>query len=182
MFPDTYFEFYDLPMAFYIDEALLRERYLEFSREYHPDAFTLADEETKEKVEAITAYNNTAYKTLNSFDARLAYILSIKGLISTDEKAIQQEKIDDFEFLSTMMDFNEALMELEFDFDAEKLNKMNNQLIIMKEQAFSEVKSILENYKETEENKENLKKVQNFYKKMKYFLRISEKLSTFAMH
>ena len=181
MFPDNYFEFYDLPIAFYIDEAALRAAYLEFSREYHPDAFTLADDETKEKVEAITAYNNTAYKTLNDFDARLAYILTIKGLISTDEKAIQQEKIDDFEFLSTMMELNEALMELEFEPNAEKAKELHNQLIIMKNEAFSEVKSILEQYNDSAENTENLKKVKNFYKKSKYFLRISEKLSIFAM-
>lgn len=181
MFPDTYFEFYDLPVAFYIDEALLRERYLEFSREYHPDAYTLADAETKEKVEAITAYNNTAYKTLNDFDARLAYILTIKGLISTDEKAIQQEKIDDFEFLSTMMDFNEALMELEFEPEAEKLKDLHNQLTIMQKEAFEQVAADIKNYNDANENAEILKKVKNFYKKSKYFLRISEKLSTFAL-
>jgi molecular chaperone HscB len=180
MLPENYFELYDLPIAFYIDEAILRQRYLEISREYHPDGYTLADADTQRKVEEITTFNNAAYRTLSDFNARLAYILKIKGVLASSEAAAQQERVTDLDFLDDMMQLNEAVMELEFEKNAELYQNTHNALINKQNQAFQAVESLLTNYDDAAENTEILKKIHNFYKKVKYFLRISEKLSIFA--
>lgn len=39
----NYFELYDLPMAFQLDNALVKQRFLALSRKYHPDFFAQAD-------------------------------------------------------------------------------------------------------------------------------------------
>jgi molecular chaperone HscB len=180
MLPENYFELYDLPIAFYIDEAILRQRYLDISREYHPDGYTLADADTQRQVEEITTFNNAAYRTLSDFNARLAYILKIKGVLASSEAAAQQERVTDLDFLDDMMQLNEAVMELEFEKNAELYQNTHNSFIIKQNQAFQAVESLLTNYDDAAENTEILKKIHNFYKKVKYFLRISEKLSIFA--
>jgi molecular chaperone HscB len=176
MLPENYFLLYDLPIAFYLDVDLLRQRYLEISREYHPDGYTLADKETQAKVEEITTFNNAAYRILSDFNSRLAYILQIKGLLED----AQAERVADMDFLGQMMELNEAVMELEFEPNAESYQKIKNQLQILENQALEAAEPLLRHYDDSQRNKENLEKIKNFYKKTKYFLRISEKLSIFA--
>ena len=64
--------------------------------------------------------------------------------------------------------------------NAESYQKIKNQLQILENQALEAAEPLLRHYDDSQPNKENLEKIKNFYKKTKYFLRISEKLSIFA--
>ena len=112
-----YFEFYNFPRSFQVDEKVLRQLYLEHSRKYHPDFHTLSGEVEQARVLDLSTQNNEAFKTLSDPDKRIQYVLKIKGLIEEGEGqgALSQD------FLMDMMDINEAMMELEMDFDAERL-------------------------------------------------------------
>ena len=84
-----YFTFFDLPLSFIIDEKVLKKKYYENSRKYHPDFFTQADEVGQEEALMLSTFNNNAYSTLSDIDKRIKYILQIKkkmagrGTIST---------------------------------------------------------------------------------------------------
>lgn len=176
MLPENYFDFYDLQPRFYLDAEELRARYLEISREYHPDQYALADEATQAQVQAISVYNNRAYQTLSQFDSRLEYILQTHGMTDGDDKAA------DGEFLASIMSLNELLMELEFDADTQTYSKAKQELNKHERELTEALKPLCEQF--DAQNGENageiLQKIKKVYKKTRYLLRISERLHTFA--
>ncbi len=176
MLPENYFDFYDLPHYFYIDEEDLRQRYLEISREYHPDQYALADEATQMQVQAISVYNNLAYEALRTFESRLEYILQAQGF--RDEEG----NTTDGEFLQTVMSLNELLMELEFDADTQTYSKAKRQLAQLQTQLKEEIEPLCRAHdaQNGENADEILQKIKKVYKKTRYLLRISAKLHTFA--
>ena len=111
----NYFDFFEIPIAFAIDETDLRKRFIANSKKFHPDFHTLESEAEQDAVLEKSTINNQAWKTLANANKRMAHILIIKGHMPEEGQAkIPQE------FLIEMMDINEALMELEFDEDPNK--------------------------------------------------------------
>lgn len=110
---ENYFVFYGLQPAADIDTALLKQKYLEMSRQFHPDYFA---EDLRAQTEAmeITAYNNKAFKTLSGKMDRLRYLVQIMG-------GADEHKALDPEFLMEMMDLNERLDELGFSDDKDAM-------------------------------------------------------------
>jgi molecular chaperone HscB len=171
----NYFEFYDLPISFVLNEAALKKTFYANSRRYHPDFFTLETEERQNEILELSTLNTQAYKTLSDFDRRMKYILDLKGVLAEEGKnSLPQD------FLMDMMDINEAIMELEFDFDTTMYQKAQNDAQDIENQIFEEVKPIVENYNDATANEEELKKVKIFYLKKRYCLRILKNLSKFA--
>ena len=80
----TYFEFYDRPISFRVDEAALRRTFLQNSRRYHPDFHTLADEAQQAEMLDRSTLNNEAFKTLSDPDRRIRYVLELKGLLGDE--------------------------------------------------------------------------------------------------
>ena len=87
----------------------------------------------------LSTLNNEAYKTLSDFDKRMKYILEIKAVL--DEEGKNQIPQD---FLMEMMDINEQLMELEFDFDPNIYRKVKSELAQQEKQAYQSIQSIIE--------------------------------------
>src|SRR5690606_32098255 len=97
---DNYFAFYKLPIQFELEKSVLQEKYHQRSRDFHPDFFN-GDQELYQKAVSLTAFNNLAYKTLQSDISRAEYLLSLK----TDS---QEEKLDlPQSFLMEMLELNE---------------------------------------------------------------------------
>ena len=110
----NYFAFFGLPEQLNIDQARLKTTFYENSKKFHPDFYTLASSEEQLSALENSTYNNEGYKVLQNFDSRLKYFLEINNQLAEEgQNQIPQD------FLMEMMDFNEQLMELEFDFDAE---------------------------------------------------------------
>jgi molecular chaperone HscB len=172
----NYFDFFDLPLSFLLDEAELKRRYYAHSKRLHPDFYTLESEEKQAEVLEQSTYNNQAYKTLSNFDARMRYILELKGLMPEEgESKLPQE------FLMEMMEINEELMELEFDFDADVYARVLQQLEQLEQELLAEIAPILESFSEHPESVD-LQPVVDYYFKKKYLLRIRENLGKFAGH
>ena len=114
----NHFQFFDLPVSFYLDEKLLKKRFLLNSKKYHPDFFTLATQEKQAEILERSTHNNLAYKTLSNFDSRMKYILSEKGILGEKGKNTIPQI-----FLMEVMDIQEAIMELEFGFDEKAYNQ-----------------------------------------------------------
>lgn len=79
-----------------------------------------------------------------------------------------------------MMDINEQLMELEFDFDQTIFDAVKQGVESVKKELFDEIEGLIEGYSEEKSGPEELIQIKNFYLKKRYLLRIKENLSTFA--
>lgn len=176
----NYFEFFDLPVAFVLDEAALRKAYLRNSKQYHPDFHTLADEALQAEMLERSTFNNEAYQTLSDPDKRMRYVLQLNGLLGSvgeeggsDKVALPQD------FLMDMMEFNEAMMDLEFDFDPVRYAQTLEAVQRYEQELASEVQPILGSWSEGG-NPADLQVVKNFFLKKRYLLRSLEKLFTFA--
>ena len=171
----NYFEFYDLPISFLLDEGALKKTFYANSKRFHPDFFTLEGEEKQNEILELSTRNTQAYKTLSNVDSRMKYILDLKGVMAEEGK----NKLPQ-DFLMDMMDINEAIMELEFDFDETAYQKILADAQNIESQLFEEIKPILESYKENVTHDLDLEKVKIFYLKKRYLLRILENVAKFA--
>merc|ERR1712127_1087704 len=89
----------------------------------------------------LSTLNNNAFKTLSNFDKRMKYILELKEVLGEEGK----NKIPQ-EFLMEMMEINENLMELEFDFDKNNFDRIQNSLKKLESILLEEVNPYIENY------------------------------------
>ncbi|MEO6759366.1 MAG: iron-sulfur cluster co-chaperone HscB C-terminal domain-containing protein [Saprospiraceae bacterium] len=171
-----YFEFFGLPVSFQVDVAELQKRFYRYSRQYHPDFHTLADGDEQERMLEMSTLNNRAWNTLSNPDQRIRYILEMKGLVGdeTNQPPIPQD------FLMDMMDINEGLMELEFDFEAERYATLQNEVTKLESELEANIRPLLETWTETTGTDAQLQAVRDFYLKKRYLLRIRENLSKFA--
>src|SRR5579863_8354566 len=117
----NYFEFYGIPESFNPDTALLKKKFYELSKQYHPDFYANEDELKQQEILELSTLNNKAYQTLSDPYKRLEYILRTHELLL--EGAKPQLPSD---FLMEMMDINERLMEVD---DAEQLAELNNEVL-----------------------------------------------------
>lgn len=172
----NYFELYGLPPAFAADAAVVKKKYYELSRLYHPDRFAQAGDHERAEALRMAALNNDAYKTLNSADATMAYILKLHELLEEEEKYNLPSA-----FLMEMMDLNEAISEYEMEPENETLrtqavNRIEEQTRQWKE----DVGPLTAQYDAGNHSGELLLKIKDYYFRKKYLLRIQQRIDTFA--
>jgi molecular chaperone HscB len=105
---NNYFQFYGLEEIFGIDLKVLKNHYLEKSKQYHPDYFG-DDPQSQNIAVATSSFNNIAYKTLNSDIRRAQYLVELKLSGNEDGHTLPQA------FLMEMMDLNEAVDDVQED-------------------------------------------------------------------
>jgi molecular chaperone HscB len=171
----NYFELMGIPVSFQLDEDQLRKKFYENSKKYHPDFHTMSDEDKKEEVLELSTLNNLAFKTLSNFDNRFKYILQLTNTIEEGEK---YELSPDF--LMEMMDINEELMELQFDFDASKFEELNTIFKNLENNINDSIINRIHSIPFPQEGEEKLNDLKDLYYRKKYLLRIKENLDKFA--
>jgi molecular chaperone HscB len=99
-----YFAFFELPRKFSIPDNELRRKYLQKSRETHPDFFVATQPERSAEMEENAALLNAAYRNLKDEFLRIRHILELEG--------IDPEKLTlPPAFLMEMMELNETIEE-----------------------------------------------------------------------
>lgn len=171
----NYFEFFDLEPAFFIDETVLKSKFYANSKKYHPDFYTMESAEKQNEVMQLAVTNNKAYKILNNFESRLKYILDIEGSIGEEGSNKLPQS-----FLMEMMDFNEKIMELQFDFDRSTYEECQKELKDLKVNFLEEAQADIDAYRYKNTSPESLENIKLFYLKNRYLLRIQESLLKFA--
>lgn len=172
----NYFELYDIPVSFEPDAAVVKKKFYELSRRYHPDRFTLAGDEERAEVLRMAALNNDAYKVLQNEDATMAYILKINELLEDEEKYNLPP-----DFLMEMMDLNESISEYEMDPENETYkNDAHNMLDAQLDAWKADVEPLLQQFEKGNTSKEILLQIKDYYFRKKYLLRILERINTFA--
>lgn len=169
--PAHYFELYGLEVSFYPDKDEVRRRYLQISRENHPD---LSGSDLDEQANSlkISSENNNAYKTLKDRNLRIRYVLGLLGFGIVDSDKLPPD------FLMDMLEWNERVEEgksaskedqesIEIDF-----NVLNEHLDARLEELSKEF--------DQSGNESILPLLKEICLKQKYLLRLKESIDTFA--
>jgi molecular chaperone HscB len=169
-----YFEFYDIKESFTPDVALLKKKFYELSKEFHPDFHANASDEKQQEILELSTLNNKAWQTLSDPYKRLEYILRRHSLL--EEGAKPQLPGD---FLMEMMDINERLMEVD---DAEELAKLTTEVLAVEDKLKLKLEHAQKGYAQLNDTakEERLNEIADCYYRQKYLLRIKESLDTFA--
>jgi molecular chaperone HscB len=172
----NYFEFYDLPLSFDLDEQKLKKKFYELSKRYHPDFYVNENAEKQAEILELSTLNNKAFQVLSDPLKRIEYILSIHNLLAEGDKYVLPQG-----FLMDMMDVNEALMEMEFDHDELKLAELSQQIDAMELSLFDELKHSTDEFDRRVGKDEEpiLLTIKDVWYRQKYLLRIRESLNKF---
>jgi molecular chaperone HscB len=165
----TYFELFEIPVQLKVNPAALSKKFFELSKRYHPDYYANENEETKAEALEKSALLNRAWKTFQSQEATIKYVLQEKGLLVEEEK---YELPPDF--LMKVLEMNEQLMEMDETTDTRKLSSVISQLL---SEIYAPVKKIVEGYKDTAATEKELLQVKEYYYKKKYLDRIHQQLA-----
>ncbi len=172
----NYFELYQLPVTFYPDPVLVKGKFYELSRQYHPDRFAQTGGEELANAVRMAAMNNDAYKTLRNPDATMAYILKLNSVLEDEEKYNLPPA-----FLMEMMDINEAISDYEAmpgneDVRQMAVNSLNEQLELWDDAT----KLLVQRYDNGQTGEALLLQIKDQYFRKKYLLRIKERIDKFA--
>ncbi len=166
----NYFDFFEIPFSLSVDEKLLKRKFYANSKKFHPDFFTLEGIEQQMHALEQSTLNNKAYNALIDFDKRLHHMLTSKSILEDEgNNSLPQE------FLMEMMDVNEAVMELQFDFDNAQYQKIIEQIEETKEQLLKSIDHIIPK-QEGHISDVDYDDLKNYYLKSKYLNRLTENI------
>jgi molecular chaperone HscB len=170
----NYFDFYGIPESFNPDQAALKKKFYQLSKQYHPDFYANEDDAKQQEILELSTINNKAYHALSDPAKVLEYILRLHNLVS--EGAKPQLPGD---FLMEMMDINERLMEVE---DKEELGHITAEVLAIEGDINEELAGLIKDYEQLNDTakESRLNDIANIYYRQKYLLRIKESLDTFA--
>jgi molecular chaperone HscB len=101
----NYFEVFGLPRVLSLDLKALEKTFHELSRKHHPDYFTTAPAEERQRALQMTATLNDAYRTLRQPVRRVEHLLEIEGFKPDGSKVPKS-------FLMEVFEINEQLEEV----------------------------------------------------------------------
>lgn len=140
MLEKDYFSLFELSPHFLVDTAVVRRKYLQLSKQFHPD---FSDIEEQKKVELISEYINKAYNTLSNPYLLLQYYLEYKGLYSSKSPSVLPK-----DFLMEMMEINDDLEIAKEKNNTVFLSDILSQIESKLKQTYEKAKSValLEDY------------------------------------
>ncbi|HQX97202.1 MAG TPA: iron-sulfur cluster co-chaperone HscB C-terminal domain-containing protein [Chitinophagaceae bacterium] len=159
-------------MQLKVDRTALSKKFFELSRTYHPDFFTNESDEKQAEVLEKSAILNKAWKTFQSSDATIKYVLMEKKLLEEEEKYELPPA-----FLMEVMDINELLMDTD---DAEATKNIQQTIDNLQAEIYEPVVKTVEEYKEGVTTEAELLQVKDYYYKKKYLDRIRQQLAGMA--
>lgn len=169
-----YFELYGLLISFKPDLKLVKLKFYELSKKYHPDFFINETEEKQQEVLELSTLNNKAFQVLNDPQKRIHYILSLKGLLEEGENYKLPQS-----FLMDMMDVNEALMDLQIEPDAARLSQVKLEIDGIEASLNQELESLANafDHQDPATQEATLLAIKDVYYRSKYLYRIRESLA-----
>jgi molecular chaperone HscB len=102
---EDFFSLLGLPREYALDQSELQRRFRELSRQLHPDRFARAEaRERRLSLERATRLND-AYRTLEDWRLRAAYLLKLAGV----DVFVEGRTFADPDFLEEQLEWREAL-------------------------------------------------------------------------
>ncbi len=168
-----YFAFYGLPVGFNPDVSVVKQKFYELSKKYHPDFYINESQEKQDEVLELSTLNNKAYQLLRDPQQRLQYVLELKGLLQEGEGYKLPQ-----DFLMEMMEINEALMDLQFDPDAERLADLKKEVNGVEAALTLEIAGLTASFDTigAEEQAQTLLRIKDLFYRNKYVFRLRESI------
>jgi molecular chaperone HscB len=167
----TYFELFGIPVQLRVDTSKLSKKFFELSKKYHPDYFANEDEAARDNALEKSALLNRAWKTFQSPDDTIKYVLQEKGLIEEEKYELPPD------FLMEVMEINEQLMDA--DEEAIQIN-LKSKIGNLQAGIYEPVKKVVENYQESIVTEKELLQVKEYFFKKKYLDRLHQQLAGMA--
>lgn len=164
----NYFELFEIPVQLKVDTAALSGKFFALSRQFHPDYFAQATDEVQAETLEKAALLNKAWKTFQSPDSIIKYVLQLKVLLQEEEKYDLPPA-----FLMEVMEINELLMDSD---EPGQLNEIKSTITNLENEIYAPVKEIIENYMEGVTTEKELLQVKEYYYKKKYLDRLMREL------
>lgn len=123
----THFDVFELPPSYALDPQDLERRYRERSRVWHPDRFSRAPASERTAVLQRATDLNEAYRTLRSDARRAEYLLKLQGVDVNQESPGTMPALDP-EFLASVLELREELMEARVGGDRQRLTAIDQQV------------------------------------------------------
>lgn len=160
----NYFELFELPQGFFPDPAIVRKKYYELSRKFHPDFFVQQGEVAREQAEEKLKEVHAAYTVLSDAGKTMAYLLELEtGMIAEEKYALSPD------FLMEMMELNEALQEAE---TAEARAEVTKSILDKKRELYENIKPMLEAYQPGIISPEAMLPIKEYFYRQKYIQRL----------
>jgi molecular chaperone HscB len=168
---NNYFTHFGINPSFLVDQKELKKRFIQISRENHPDYHTLHESRLQEESLRVTTLNNEAYKTLKDFISTIQYCFLRFGPkeIILNSHSIPQD------FLMEMLDINDEIMEAQINKSSDQ-----NSLILMKldsmiDAIYAEIDPILP-HSPSQLDISQWSALADYYAKFKYLSRLKSNL------
>jgi molecular chaperone HscB len=158
----NYFELFELEISPVIDKSLLSKKYLQLQKRFHPDNYSLSDENEQTLSLEMSSLINKAFAVFKDDIKTIGYFLEIKGLISEDEKYQLPSA-----FLMEMMEVNEQIDD--GNFVASSVDNIQHGLD-------HEIRFLMQK-NASDFSDDELLKIKEFYYKKKYLKRILDRLT-----
>jgi molecular chaperone HscB len=172
--PD-HFGLFGLPERFAIDLQALERRYLELSREHHPDRH--ATKSSSDRLVAVqrTTDVNAAYKVLRDEFHRAEHLLRRRG-IETSEAAAQDHRATvDSSLLMEVMELREALSDARGENDVARVATLATHVRLKQEATWAEIR---ESFSQLDAgNEQALPAIANALTKIRYYRRFLDEVS-----
>lgn len=140
-FTSNYFQLFNLPETYELDQQTLNDAYREQQGEVHPDRFANADEAEKLRAVQLSSYLNEAYETLKSPLRRAAYLLSMHDI---DVEQVDQSDLG-MDLLLEQIRLREQLDDLPKDESAlGDLDKLRDEVGVKRDRQISKFAELFE--------------------------------------
>jgi len=136
----TYFDVLGIERVYDVDRAELEKRYLDLSRQLHPDRFARASAKEKLASVAKTTELNDAYRVLKDDLKRAGYLLKLAGFDLGDDRTAP--KVDAMTLMQ-IMELNEELAEARAERDSARVSALAGRVRAAREEAWGVVEGAL---------------------------------------
>jgi molecular chaperone HscB len=135
----TYFQLFDLPAGFQLDQRLLTRRSQALLSQWHPDRFVEAPERERREAVQMTSIINQAYSTLRQPLSRAGYLLKLQGI---EPESHQQADLNG-DFLMQQMQLRDKLEETESAEDMTALDDMKKSVAQQRDELYQHIEAAL---------------------------------------
>ncbi len=134
----NFFELFDLPQSFLINEAELKKRFLNLQKTWHPDNFAAKSEQEKAQALLKSADINEGFETLKNPAKRAAHMLALNGAVMNDENRAMPP-----EFLAEQFALHEALDEAKTTHNTAQLETLLESVECFESQRLKNLEKLL---------------------------------------
>lgn len=152
----NYFELFDIPVSFEVDQETLSLRYRDLQRAVHPDRFAGASDQEKRLSVQQASLINEAYQTLKTPLPRARYLLELNG-ITLDDNDTSMDPM----FLMDQMELRESLAEVRGKQDPfAELNTLRDRIETKERELVGSLRQLFNDGDELEPGKDLVRRMQ----------------------